>query len=251
MFLTHGRCIMLANDKVSWNEFDSESYFKANYDFVELRTDELQLIELVSEHFRFASSVEDGIDVGTGPNIYPALAMLPVCESITLLDYSEANLRWLEKELRDPSPAWQAYWDVLARESRYREISEPWAELRRRTTLTRGDVFELPRNRWDIGSMFFVAESITETPGEFEEATERFVGSLRGGAPFAAAFMERSAGYTVGDRRYPAVPVTVDDVAGCLRDRSARLEVDRIHISGEALREGYGGFILARGLATG
>ena len=31
-------------------------------------------------------------------------------------------------------------------------------------------MFDLPKARWDLGTMFFVAESITEDPAEFRAA---------------------------------------------------------------------------------
>lgn len=53
---------------------------------------------LVGDHrFLAVAIIEDDldcrnpIDVGTGTNLYPALAMLPLVESITLGEHSQAN----------------------------------------------------------------------------------------------------------------------------------------------------------------
>jgi hypothetical protein len=73
-------------------------------------------------------------------------------------------------------------------------------------------VFELPASQWDLGTMFFVAESITEAPEEFRAAVAGFIGALRPGAPFAAAFMAGSDGYPVAGTYFPALPITPDDV---------------------------------------
>lgn len=95
--------------------------------------------------------------------------------------------------------------------------------------------------------MFFVAESISACPEEFKAAVLRFIGALRAGAPFAAAFMERSAGYDVGDIRFPAVSVGEDGIRSILEPVAAELHLKRIGIDGDALRDGYEGMIVVCG----
>jgi hypothetical protein len=96
--------------------------------------------------------------------------------------------------------------------------------------------------------MFFVAESISDQKREFKLAVERFVGSLKAGAPFAAAFMENSSGYHVDKLHFPAVAVSATDVAHCLSALVDELEVQRFR-SEKPLRDGYHGMILALGKA--
>ena len=73
--------------------------------------------------------------------------------------------------------------------------------------MVKGNLFDLPTDRFHVGTMFFVAESITEQADEFELALRAFTRSLKRGAPFAAAFMRNSTGYTVNDRDFPALRV--------------------------------------------
>ncbi|GAA4440994.1 hypothetical protein GCM10023170_014270 [Phytohabitans houttuyneae] len=65
-----------------------------------------------------------------------------------------------------------------------------------------------------------------------------------------AAFVEGSIGYQVGAYRFPAVPVTIDDVGNCLTDLTHDLQqLHRVHTA-QPLREGYEGtMILAVGRA--
>ncbi len=67
------------NDDVAWEDFDPQEYIKHNY--LVLHPDDEAIISVVrdhfSRHFRDSGGVPSGIDVGTGPNLYPALSMLP------------------------------------------------------------------------------------------------------------------------------------------------------------------------------
>src|SRR2546430_17725893 len=98
--------------------------------------------------------------------------------------------------------------------------------------IEQASIYELPVAMWDVGTMFFVAESITGIRAEFELATKRFLQSLKPGAPFAAAFMRNSAGYEVGDVRFPAVAVTENDIRRVLSRYTAdlRVQIGRAHV---------------------
>src|SRR5262249_24239379 len=126
-------------------------------------------------------------------------------------------------------------------------IPDPRSVLARRATVHQGSIFDLPAASWDIGTMFFVAESLTTRHDEFESATHRFMRALRPGSPFAAAFMENSTRYDVGARCFPSFPVTVKIVRGCLEAFSGDLDVQRISLGSAPLRKGYTGMILALG----
>jgi hypothetical protein len=249
----------VGNADYPWHQFDPVAYLKQNY--AEMRADDHLILEIIRDFFlaelgtSFTRSGYRGIDVGTGANIYPALAMLPFCDEITLYEYSKSNLDWLARQAgaEPPScdPAWLEFWRVLCEHEVYDRIGgDPRAALNARVEVRDGSVFTLDpvSGRWDLGTMFFVAESITSRHGEFTKAVHRFLDALRPGAPFALAFMENSSGYTVAGRHYPAVAVGKDDVVDCLEGRSLQLEVHRIDPLGHRLRPGYSGMLVACGL---
>jgi len=94
-----------------------------------------------------------------------------------------------------------------------------------------------------------VAESITEDPAEFRAAVARFVGALKPGAPFAAAFMAGSDGYPVAGTRFPALPITSDDVRAHFTALGAgELSVELLRTE-HRVRKGYAGMIVATGFA--
>jgi len=106
-------------------------------------------------------------------------------------------------------------------------------------------VLALDEGRYNIGTMFFVAESITTRTAEFRHAVRRFVRSLKPGAPFAAAFMRDSSGYYVDGQRFPACAIEEKHVKAALA-REAR-NVNISVVESNDLREGYCGMMVATG----
>src|SRR6184192_2383524 len=96
MTTDQGSKLARGNRDYPWDDFSPEEYFKYNY--ADMRDDDRQIVELVSDFFAKAFSNASlpsgarGIDVGTGSNLYPALTMLPFCESLTLYEYSASNV---------------------------------------------------------------------------------------------------------------------------------------------------------------
>jgi hypothetical protein len=238
-----------ANDTFPWDSFDSEWYLDHNYGT--LRNDDRQIINRVADFFSAVDRrrLKHGIDVGTGTNLYPALTMLPLCSRITLRERAATNHRWLCREVDKFSVTWEPYWEQLAGRPLYKPIRDPRWAVHERTVVERGSIFDLPANTYEIGTMFFVAESITERLREFQRATRCFLRSLKPNAPFAAAFMRDSEGYEVNGVHFPAVAITEDDVRKCLDGEVARMNLD--HIASTGLREGYDGMVLVTGTTTG
>jgi hypothetical protein len=242
------------NADYEWDEFDPVDYVKRNY--AVLREPDRRIINEVRRYFTAVagrrSPQTHGIDVGSGANLYPALAMLPFCNEVILSDRSESNVEWLTEEVGWYSAIWDPFWAELTESRPYARIGDPRTELFSRAKVCKADLFELPEDAWDIGTMFFVAESISADRREFRRATQRFVRALKPDRPFAAAFMAGSKGYEVGGHPFPAVEVDEADVRDCLNDVAHEVDI-RVWpvdpIKHEPLREGYSGMILALGKA--
>lgn len=252
----------LLNADAPWDRFSSHDYWRRNYH--ELQAEDQEIIRRVSDFFirAFAGRppARRGIDVGSGTNLYPALLMLPWAEQILLTDFSASNVCWLRQQLADDGTAWtwRPFWREPQEAEGYRQIGEPRKQLREACAsepgcagIERYSVFDLPKARWDLGTMFFVAESITEDRGEFRAAVASFVGALKPGAPFATAFMAGSQGYPVAGTRFPALPITPDDVRLHFTELGAsKLSVELLRTK-HRVRDGYEGMIVATGLACG
>lgn len=241
------------NREAPWDAFDSDAYSEHNYRA--LRPDDRQILEIVRDHFaaHFHSRRPDqpvtGVDVGAGANLYPALAMLPWCREITMFERSAANVAWLRAQVAGYGRNWDEFWDVLLQGDGYPQVPDPRAALRAAAAVQPGDLFQLPSRRWGMGTMFFVAESLSTSHAEFRKAVNSFAEALEPGSPFAAAFMENSEGYQVGDHWFPACAVTEHDVEATLAPYSEDMEIVRIALpEGQAaVREGYTGMIVACG----
>jgi len=244
-------CDSMLNADADWDHFASAWYKDHNYG--QLGDDDRQIIEQMREFFASAGVRRGyGLDVGTGSNLYPALGMLPFCREIVLLDCSKANVAWLKEEVKNPNRSWDPFWAVLQGHRSYANIGNYRELLRRRAWVRRGNLLEPgSRRQYDIGTMFFMAESSTSSKAEFGQAVRRFIASLKNRAPFAIAFMVGSEGYEVKDRWYPAVEIDRCDMEECLQGVA---KVDCIHetIRREPpLRTGYIGMSLATGWALG
>jgi hypothetical protein len=253
---------IIRNADVPWNMFSSQDYWRRNYR--EPQAEDQEIIRRVSRFFVAARAgrprVRQGIDVGSGTNLYPALLMLPWTEKILLSDFSASNVDWLRHHVADDTATWtwQPFWHELHKVKGYNQIGAPRKQLREACAngpglagIEQRSVFDLPAAQWDIGTMFFVAESITEDPAEFRAAIAGFVGALRPGAPFAATFMAGSAGYPVADTHFPALPVTRADVQEQFTALGAGgLSVELLSTK-PLVRDGYQGMVVATGFADG
>jgi hypothetical protein len=246
-----------------WDAFHPVEYWKANYAY--LRGDDKRFLQLLRDFFGAEPPQPGrvGVDVGAGANLYPALAMLPLCERITLLEYGAKNCEWLRGEVQRYSTYWDPFWRVLRENPAYQALGNNNARrpLSRAATVRQGSLFDLEPQQFDVGTMFFVAESITDQADRFYEAVDRFIGSLRPGAPFAAAFMRNSSGYVVDSREFPALEIDENHVREHLVKVAPDLRVETVDTRGQfvhegdasdsgktrLLRHGYDGMILALG----
>lgn len=238
---------LLGNQDFAWDAFDSDEYFQRNYE--SLRKDDAEIINIVADFFHTTGPEqwrENALDVGSGANLYPALTMLPFASKVTLCERSHRNREWLQQELADPHVSWKDYWqEIGARRPQYQRIAKPFDLLKSNAEVCKGNIFTLTPNQFAIGTMFFVAESITTRKDEFERATRAFVRSLVPKAPFAAAFMRGSTGYSVGTNRFGAYAVTEEDVERCLATEALIKDIQVVE--SHDLRDGYTGMIVATG----
>lgn len=242
------------NADAPWDAFDPQAYVSHNYKRV--IHEDAEIISIVrahfSDHFRGRQDRPyRGIDVGAGANLYPAFSMLPWCEEITLLDRADRNVEYLEKQRRSYDESWDAFWHLLCQDEGYATLpGDPRDRFAQVVGVEQGDLFALGgrRDHWSLGTMFFVAESLSTSHEEFRQAVECFMLSLTPGAPFAAAFMEGSEGYYVGDTHFPACKLGEPEIRSAVK-RHAAEEGFRISKVGKphAVRHGYTSMIVACG----
>ena len=243
------------NNAVAWSNFDADEYFKLNFESV--LPEDAQIIECASKFLIAACETpgrfKSAVDVGAGTNLYPGLLMLPWAQHIVFTDYASDNIRWLSENLAGTSGQWrwQKFWDLVAHQPCYQDVKQPQRGLAAAHEVRSLSIFDLPRRTWDLGSMFFVADGITEDHEEFEAAVRTFLGALVPGSPFLMAFMEGSTGYDVHGVKFPSVRVTPESLDALI----ARLPVTgtsvlRTDNSIQRLRPGYEAMLLVTGWVT-
>ncbi|MBK3580034.1 methyltransferase [Streptomyces sp. MBT65] len=242
----------MKNADGAWSAFDSIAYVAHNYR--DLQAEDAEILHIVRDHFadhfrKPGVGPVIGIDVGAGANLYPALSMLPWCDEITLCERSPANVAYLKGQVDSYDGNWDLFWASLSENKAYRALGmDPRERFREVVKVEQGDIFDLEQRegRWSVGTMFFVAESMTSSFAEFSLGVERFMRALNPGAAFAAAFMEHSKGYYTGQNFFPACDVGEAEVRASLEPFADDLTAERLK-SGYAVRDGYSGLILAWG----
>jgi hypothetical protein len=235
------------NDDWHWEEFDSITYFEHNYE--QLHECDAVIVERVADFFTRANMPADAraIDVGSGANLYPALLMLPFSSQVTLWEFSPRNCRWLQEECVGYRPEWDQFWRIMQLFAPYREVVSPRARLAELAQVKNMSAWELPPDMWDLGTMFFVAESISPSRQDFTDTIDGFLSALKPGAPFAMAFMESSTGYTLSGQDWPTYNVGRQEIEAHVRRRARPgLEVGFIEHD-PTLRSGYDGMVLTLG----
>jgi hypothetical protein len=255
----------LRNADVDWDASAPQEYWELNYRI--MRNDDQSILQAVGEffsrHFQNVPRTHSlrALDVGSGANLYPALAMLPWSALITLTDVAAPNVAWLRTAAAGEGAGavddtgrwvWAQFWAEYARYPAYQQVGDPQAELAVRHEVRRQGVLQLAPEQWDLGTMFFVAESSTSDEDEFATATAAFLRALVPGAPFAAAFMDSSAGYVIANRTYPAVrTVKVPLVRELLAQFSVDASVFRVDVPPyDPAGDGYEGMIVAVGTTS-
>lgn len=244
-----------SNADFQWATFDSEAYFQHYYG--DPHADDDRVICCAVEAMKRiapASGHLDIVDIGTGPNLIPFFCALPFARTLTVWEYAESNIAWLENELRCKTlrAQWKHFWDVTraAYGPAWRLPDQPAPAIAAITTLTRGSVFDLPQCRWDAATMFFCAESITERQDEFEAAVAAYAKCVKPGGALAAAFLVRSGGYEVSGRRFPVLHLTSDTIEAAFARHATDVSCEHIGIVEREIRSGYSGFVFLTGRAA-
>jgi NNMT/PNMT/TEMT family len=242
------------NADYQWSRFDPEAYFQHYYG--EPHADDDRVTRCAVEALKRAPPLGaelDVVDVGTGPSLIPFFCGLPRARQLTAWEYSEGNVAWLESELQrqEMRSQWRHFWSVT-REAYLPDCrlpEDPMPLLRGRSVVRRGSIFDLPERTWDAATMFFCAESITERQDEFEIACAAFARCVKPGGALVAAFLAHSAGYVVKERRFPALPLSVESIVNAFACHADGLKAEGIGIVDRQVRSGYSGLVFLTGNA--
>ena len=232
------------NADLDWDRWPVPTYLAENYR--ELHASDDAVIVHHSAFYRGLApgSVGRSVEIGTGPNLYPLLLASGASRHIDAVDAGAAGLAYLRAQLAgDPDPIWEPFWARCRALNAALPVTLPEALARVRPV--QGDAFALAGADYDLASMHFVAESVTEDPDEFARFCAAFVATVRPGGLLVAAFMENMARYELGDgSRWPGLPVDSADVSRVFAPLTRDLRVERIDADPGLPEYGYTGMVL-------
>jgi NNMT/PNMT/TEMT family len=191
------------------------------------------------------------IDVGTGANLYPLFAALPRAASLTAWEYAKPNVDWLKNELASSEmrPQWQHFLQVVndSYPADMRLSADAFTALRTKTTVHQGSIFDLPERAWDVATMFFCAEAVTDKQAEFDRACGCFARCVRVGGALVAAFLLNSKSYVLDGRRYSVMTLTEESLMRTFAGLTTELKLQKIGVVEKEVRSGYTGMALLTG----
>ncbi|MFF7443110.1 class I SAM-dependent methyltransferase [Streptomyces sp. NPDC008122] len=216
------------NRDADWDDWPVADYLAENYR--RLHPCDIGVIRHHSAVYRrFApGALARTLELGAGPNLYPLMLAGAAGRAVDALEPSAAGVRYLREQLtRGIDDSWRPFY-ALCR-SLDPALPEDCAEALRRVRVVRGTADDVVPGTYDLASMNFVAESVTEDFGEFTALCEAFVRAVRPGGTLLAAFMERMPSYRIGDGPvWPACPVDETALRSVFAPRTSGLRIGRV-----------------------
>src|SRR5262249_54622395 len=194
------------NRDVDWDAWPVEDYLSENYR--QMHPSDLAVIEHHSRFYReFApDSFARSVEFGAGPNLYPLMLAAGVSRAIDRMEARLDSVASLADQIASgPDASWDEFY--LACRAHQPNLPGSLSMAMERVEVRRGGADAVEQDAYDLASMHFVAESVTEDRDEFRALCARFVGSAPAGAPLGAAVLENLGVCTAGGRpRRPRRP---------------------------------------------
>jgi hypothetical protein len=219
---------VVRNADVDWDQWPVEQYIAEIY--AELHPIDAAVIDHHSAYYRTLApgSVARSLEFGAGPNLYPLMLAAGCSVRIDALEPSAASVAYLRRQLSaGPDDHWNAFYARCRSGNATLPASLDTALSRVR--VLPGSGLDLALHGYDLASMHFVAESVTESAAEFAALCLAFIRSVRPGGHLIAAFMEKMPSYSLSQGpQWPGYPVDADQVRRVFADYTEELVIDRI-----------------------
>jgi hypothetical protein len=224
------------NADVDWDQWPVQRYLAENYR--DLHPCDAAVIDHHSAFYRRLApeSVARSLEFGAGPNLYPLMLAAGCSRRIDAVEPSAASIAYLRAQLAGGAdPSWEPFYDRCRQ--RNPALPERLADALAKVRVIAGTGSSVAPGSYDLASMSFVAEGVTESPEEFRSLVLTFIGSVRPGGHLVAAFMESLGSYRLDERDWPGLAVGTADVEEAFEGHTTDLVVSRID---EATLPAYG-----------
>ncbi len=231
----------IMHETTEWNGFPTTTYLTNNYGV--LHEEDMRIMQLTADFYKSINPIDSVIDVGTGPNLYPALTLLPFAKKITLTDISESNLKFLREQTVSPSHIWSQYWRMLMKHDRaYRSGLYP--QKLQTVAVRKHNILTATSRRYTLATSHFCLEAISNQIDVFMNACKRFTELVHPDGYLVAVFMENSTHYFVDGVRYPTITVNQTLLLQIFGRLTKNINIVRIPRSKKPIRSGYSGILL-------
>jgi hypothetical protein len=216
------------NDDVNWDRWPVEDYLAENYR--ELHHSDAAVIAHHSAFYRrFApQSIGRSVEFGAGPNLYPLMLAAAASRHVDAVEAGASNVAYLRSQLsQGPDASWLPFHGLCRHHNP--DLPATLPDALSRVHVVHGDIRSVAPGGYDLASMNFVAEGVTEDFREFTDFCRLFVRSVVPGGHLVAAFMENMPTYPIGPAsRWPGCPVNPDIITEVFAPLTQQLTVARI-----------------------
>ncbi|MFF7487088.1 class I SAM-dependent methyltransferase [Streptomyces luteogriseus] len=237
------------NDDVDWDRWPVADYLAENYREVHASD-----AAVIAHHSAFYRGLPPGgiarsVEFGAGPNLYPLMLASAACRRIDAVEAGAGNVSYLEDQICHRLDAsWLPFHELCRRLNP--AVPATLAGALAPVHIVHADVRALPPGAYELASMHFVAESVTEDFAEFAEFCRIFVRTARPGGRLVAAFMENMPTYRIGPAsRWPGCPVSPATVTEVFTPLTRELDVTHIDVDPTLPDYGDSGMVLLTGVA--
>jgi len=244
----------------TWDDFDTISYLTHNYS-KRIFPEDHEIVRIIAASIRERNHLMAGLthvaDIGTGPNLYPALilsSLVAADGTIDLVDKLPQNRQYLSQILTAAQDG-NLISDWLKWESLVKACGLSGASLKTIGDLAQvrdGDVFELGKQIYDGITSFFLTCSISPDFRVFQFATEKLLRSVRSGGLVICAHILGSRHYSAGNQtKFPSTFLQLSDVQSVYEPLgSFKYKLVGHETPSDAIREGYMGMAVVIGQVT-
>lgn len=195
------------------------------------------------------------IDVGSGPTLHHAIALIPYVDELHLSDYVIDSFTHVRSWLNNAPHAhnWDAYIkEILALENTSETVEQRKALLRKKITLlTKIDLKKrkplASGDTYPLVTSFYCADSIAQTKSQWQSYMRHLFALLAPGGSIILSALHHAQQYKVGMHAFPSANVTKDDLFEAFLNssfRRNRLDIHDAPVS-EWNEEGFDSILIA------
>jgi hypothetical protein len=242
-----------------WSSFDPYEYVSPNFEnHGEILPEDQEIIghmtKALSQIGIEQKSLQTVADVGTGPNLYPAMILSPYMakdSALHMIEFSAPNRDYMQKVITGTiddfhASIWHKFEKYMINVGGEIYLGAE-RKAKEHAKIIEGDIFNLPKNTYELITSYFVAESIVDSKMLFHEALQSLSASLKKDGLLINTHMVYSEGYSAGEStRFPAVKLSLKQIKQAYLDTD--MKIIKIILFGEntkiKVREGYHGMAL-------